>query len=484
LQIKNAAELLGEDLNENQFYLRNIAIHALEKAIWAVKPKNLIENSIRIQGNILSIQNDEYDLKNYSKIYIIGGGKATAEMGLTIEKNLLRLNNVEYEGIINVPRGIVESESLKESKLIINFASHPIPDENGLKGTQQMMKIIKKTQYNDLIIFLVSGGGSALLPLPSKGITLNDMQIVNKKLIASGASIHEINTIRKHLSDFKGGTLAKKIFRVSNATLISIIISDVVGDKLDSIASGPSVPDPTNFKDAIDVLEKYRIYDSIPKSVRNHLKEGLKNPNLETPKFDDECFNNVHNYLIGSVKNAVKEVTSFLTMHDFTIKVFSNEITGEAEKFGKALYGIISQNFEEDSGINSISKIALIGTGELTVTIKGNGIGGRNQEMLLSFLDFIQEIEIPYEFLITSVNLDGIEGNSEAMGALIDNYVLTQIKKNKIEARKFLKNNDSNKFFNLVKTALITGPTGCNVNDLLLILLQFKSNSYDLHKNV
>jgi len=473
LRIKNAVELLGNELNEHQLFLRKLALQALEKAIVAVKPSVLMENSIKIRNNILVIQNDEFELKKYNNVYIIGGGKATAEMGLSLEKILSSLPSIDYKGILNVPQGTIESELLKESKLKLNFASHPIPNEHGLKGTQQMMDIVRKAQNNDLILLLLSGGGSALLPLPSKGISLNDLQIVNSHLLASGASIHEINTIRKHLSDFKGGTLAKKIFNASKATLISIIISDVVGDNLDSIASGPSVPDTTNFKDAIDVLKKYKIYSNIPKSVRNHLQEGLKDPNLETPKFDDECFNNVHNYLIGSVKIAVEAVTSLLTMQGFIVNTFSNEITGEAEKFGRALYRILSQKFEAGSGKNSINKIALIGTGELTVTIKGNGTGGRNQEMLLSFLDFVQEIEIPYEFLITGVNLDGIEGNSEAMGALIDNYVLTQIKKNKIETRKFLKNNDSNKFFNQVRTAVITGPTGCNVNDLLLILLQF-----------
>lgn len=474
MYIKNANELFIKDLNEDQSYLRKIAIEALQKAINAVKPKNLIKNSIKVQGNILAIQSDEYDLNEYNKIYIIGGGKATAEMVFSFESILSKLKNVDYKGIINVPKGSVKPELLEGSRIKINFASHPIPDANGVNGTKQMMRIIEKSQNNDLIFCLISGGGSALLPLPKRGISLEDLQKVNALLLASGASIHEINIIRKHLSDFKGGNLAKKLYNASRATLISIIISDVVGDKLDSIASGPSIPDTTTFNDAIEVLKKYDIYEKIPMSVINHLEEGLLDDNKETPKFNDECFNNVHNYIVGSVKIAVEEVISFLDVQGFEASNFSNEIVGEAEKFGKSLYNIISQKFKEISKENTFGKFALIGTGELTVTIKGKGIGGRNQEMLLSFLDFIKEREIPYEFLIMGANLDGIEGNSEAMGALIDNYVLYQINKKEIDLRNYLENNDSNSFFKLVETEIITGPTGCNVNDLLIILLQFK----------
>ncbi len=474
LFIKNASKLLGKDLDENQKYLRKLAIDALEKSIRAVKPQNLIEKAIKIQDNQFIIHNDEYDLRKFKKISIIGGGKATAEMAFSLEKILVNYSDITYEGIINIPKGTGKSEILRRSKIKINYAAHPIPDKTGLKGTKLMMKIVETSVKDDLIICLISGGGSALLPLPKPGISLQDLQVVNTLLLASGASIHEINTIRKHLSDFKGGNLAKKVYNASRATLISIIISDVVGDKLDSIASGPSVSDTTTFNDAIEVLKKYSIYEKIPISIINHLEEGLLVDSMENPKSNDECFNNVHNYIVGSVKAAAEEVISFLDMQGFEPTYFSNEIMGEAEKFGKSLYNLISQKLKETSKEHSSGKFALIGTGELTVTIKGKGIGGRNQEMLLSFLDFIKEREIPYEFLIMGANLDGHEGNSEAMGALIDNFVLKEINKKEIKVSNYLENNDSNKFFKLVETEIVTGPTGCNVNDLIIILLQFK----------
>jgi len=475
LVIKNASKLLGKNLEKDQLYLRELALGAIEKAVYAVKPQNLIDKAIKIQNNQIIIQKDNFDLNKFKEIFIIGGGKATAEMALSFERIISNYSDIKYKGIINIPKGTVKSEKSWRSKIKLNYASHPIPDKDGLKGTKLMIEIVDKSDKDDLIICLISGGGSALLPLPKPGISLQDLQEVNSLLLASDASIHEINSIRKHLSDFKGGNLAKKLYNASKATLISIIISDVVGDKLDSIASGPTVPDTTTFRDALEVLRKYNIYEKIPRSVINHLEDGLLDDKLETPKFNDNCFSNVHNYIIGSVKSAVEEVISFLDIEGFESIYFSNELDGEAIKFGESLHNIISQKFEETSTDTTSGKLALIGTGELTVTIKGKGIGGRNQEMLLSYLDFLKGRDIPYEFLIIGANLDGVEGNSEAMGALIDNFVLDQIIKNDIEVRKYLKNNNSNAFFKLVETEIITGPTGCNVNDLLLILLQIKN---------
>ncbi|KKN13798.1 hypothetical protein LCGC14_1002670 [marine sediment metagenome] len=470
LYIKNASQFLISDLNENQLYLRKIALEALEKSIEAVRPKNLIEKSIRIQSNKLLIHNDEYNLEKYKKVYIIGGGKAAAEMAFSLEKILHTIQVIIYEGIINIPKGTATLEQINTSRVSINYASHPIPDENGLKGVKFMMEIVEKSDQNDLIICLISGGGSALLPFPKKGISLRDLQNLNSLLLASGTSIHEINTIRKHISEFKGGNLARKIYSIGNTTLISLVISDVVGDNLDSIASGPTVADTTTFKDALRILKNYGILGDIPFSIRKVLENGAKNIELENPKPNDICFKSVHNYLIGSVKSAVIEITSFLKKHGFEITYFSDEITGEAQTFGKSLYNVISQKIESITLSEGNDKQALIGTGELTVTLKGKGKGGRNQEMLLSFLNYVKDKEINYDFLIIGCNLDGIEGNSEAMGALIDNYLLNQLNEKNINLKKFLDDNDSYSFFKTQKSELITGLTGCNVNDLILIL--------------
>ena len=466
--IKNRQKLEIESLSENQSKLRRIALDALELALKSVKPQKLIKKSVSIQGDELIIQGDIYNLKDFDKIYIIGAGKATAEMAFALENILNNSHDIEIEGLINIPENLDISNLISKSNVKINYASHPIPNENGLYGSKCIMDLIVKSTNRDLFFCLISGGGSALLPLPKNGITLNDLKIINELLLASGASVHEINTIRKHLSDFKGGNLVKKLYKSSHAKLISLIISDVVGDNLDTIASGPTVPDTTTYAEAVDILIKYNIFEKIPLTAKRILEIGRENEEMETPKPSDIYFNNVHNYLIGSVRSAANEVTAYLKKHNFKVDYFSNKITGEAREFGRNLHHIINQktNDYEDH-----KKISLIGTGELTVTIKGSGIGGRNQEMLLGFLDIIKEKDINYNFLIISTNLDGIEGNSDAMGALIDNFTISQVLEKQLDTKKYLENNDSNGFFKLLNCEIISGPTGVNVNDLLVVLI-------------
>ncbi|KKN02014.1 hypothetical protein LCGC14_1122000 [marine sediment metagenome] len=471
LYIKNISELLENNIGKQNLELRKKALDLLENSIQAVRPKILVEKSIKIQDKRLYINNDEYNLGDFNKLYIIGGGKATAEMAFSIENIITKYSHIEYGGIINVPKGTVESELAERSKIKINYASHPIPDENGLKGTKRMMKIIENSLDNDLILCLISGGGSALLPLPKEGISLDDLQEINSLLLASGASIHEVNSIRKHISDFKGGNLVKKLDSSSKAYLISLIISDVVGDNLDSIASGPTVPDSTTFKESVEILKKYELYDKIPLSIKNHFEEGLINNELENPKTGNVCFQNVKNYLIGGIKLAVDKIIPILKNQGYKTIYFSNRIIGEAMEFGKSLFTLISQKIKEAITMGSLRNIALIGTGELTVTIKGKGIGGRNQEMLLAFLDCAKERGIDYNFIVIGANMDGKEGNSEAMGALVDNYVLKEVVTRKIDIKNYLNLNDSNTFFKLLKSEIITGLTGCNVNDLILTLV-------------
>lgn len=473
LWIKNYDELLSKNLSKKEKILRKIGLEALEEALEAVKPSNLIKNSMKIEDGTLIIENDAYDLKKYKNIYFIGGGKATKEMARALEDILIEGNiKINYEGIVNIPEKQRNNDKFKPNKITLNYATHPIPNENGVEGVKKMMNLIENSNPDDLFICLISGGGSALLPLPKPELSLDDLKEVNNLLLSSGASIHEINTIRKHLSDFKGGNLAKKIFESSNASLISLIISDVVGDNLDAIASGPTVPDFTTFEDAIKIIYKYNLYNEIPELARQIIERGLKDPSMETPKPKNDCFTNVHNYLIGSVKSAANRAITFLKEKKYETNYFSNTISGEAREYGKVLFEIIKYNMKsEKQKANLSEKIALIGTGELTVTIRGDGIGGRNQEMLLSFLDHIKNESIDTNFLIISVNLDGIEGNSRAMGALIDNHVFRNTKKEKIDTGEYLYNNDSNSFFQKISSEIITGPTGINVNDLIISLL-------------
>ncbi|MFW9937336.1 MAG: glycerate kinase [Candidatus Thorarchaeota archaeon] len=468
MYIKNISQLIPTGLGEKHLELRKIGLEALELAIESVKPDLLIKQYVSLDNSHLIINNDKFNLSDFDTIYFIGGGKASAQMALSLIKIFKKSSITNYKGLINIPENL-EIENLKaNNKVTFNYASHPIPNENGLNGTKTMFKLIEKTTKKDLIICFISGGGSALLPFPKQNISLKDLQDVNSLLLASGASIHEINTIRKHISELKGGNLARKVYNSSGATLISLIISDVVGNNLDSIASGPTVPDATTYRDATEILKKYNIIEKLPSTVKEIIENGQKDPRLETPKKGDKCFNNVYNYLIGSVDSAAEAIINFLNNHNFKTKYFSNKIIGEAKEFGKSLFEKVSNEIKFKM---NISRFALIGSGELTVTIEGNGIGGRNQEMLLSFLDRLIYTPLDRNYLLIGANLDGIEGNSKAMGALIDNSLVERVLNQNIELKNYLNNNDSNSFFKKVKTEIITGPTGCNVNDILLILI-------------
>jgi len=466
MYIQNYSQLISESLNRNSLELRKIGLKSLEIAISSVEPRKLIRNAMTISDEILMIEEDKYDLKKFERILIIGGGKATAQMAIALDEILKTSSKIEYEGFLNIP----EDQELKffthTKNIKMNLASHPIPNEAGLNGVNKMLELVERTTKEDLIICLFSGGGSALLPLPKKNITLTDIQSTNSLLLASGASIHEINTIRKHISDFKGGNLAKKIYKASKATTITIIISDVVGNKLDSIASGPT-------NDAYNVLLKYKLLDRIPMSAKEVIMGGIKNPRLENPSKNDPVFENVHTYLIGSVELSVEEVSNYLRKHDFEIDYFSNKISGEAADFGKGLFYLITEKLKEYPKEPEKLRIAMIGTGELTVTLRGKGIGGRNQEMLLNFLNTIKSEKIDYKFFVLGCNLDGIEGNSKAMGAIVDNSLLMETTQNNVSIDNYLNSNNSNAFFNLINGEIITGPTGINVNDFILILVEF-----------
>jgi len=472
MYIQNYSQLISESLNRNSLELRKIGLKSLEIAIKSVEPRKLIRNAIKITDKILMIEEDKYDLKKFERIIIIGGGKATAQMAIALDELLKTYSKIEYEGFLNIPED-QEIKFLNSTKNIkMNLASHPIPNEAGLNGVNKMLELIEGTNKEDLIICLFSGGGSALLPLPKKNISLADIQKINSLLLASGASIHEINTIRKHISDFKGGNLAKRIYETSKATTVTILISDVVGNKLDSIASGPTIPDLTSFSDAYEALLKYDLLDMIPLPAKEVIMEGVKNPHLENPSKNDPVFENTHTYLIGSVEFSVEEVSNYLRKHNFEIDYFSNEISGEAADFGKELYYLIAEKLREYAKEPKKLRIAMIGTGELTVTLRGKGIGGRNQEMLLNFLNIIKSKKIDYNFFVFGCNLDGIEGNSKAMGALVDNDILMETINNDVNIDSYLRYNNSNAFFNLLKGEIITGPTGINVNDIIMSLVE------------
>jgi len=468
--IKNRDVLLDKNSPEESLKIRKLLLNTLEVALESVKPSVLMKKAVRIEGNYLKIKAVALDLNRFERCIIIGGGKATANMALELEKLLISHGKITFNGIINVPLGLEIDKSQFSGNIELNFASHPIPNENGLYGTKKMMELVRSASDKDLIICLISGGGSALLPLPREGITLHDLKEVNDLLLASGASIEEINAVRKHLSGLKGGQLSMAANQEANPTILSLIISDVVGDRLDTIASGPTVPDQTRFQDAINVLKKYDLFDKIPINAKQLLEAGIEDKTPETPKKGDKCFNKTYNFVVGSVNFAVERAKQYLTENNAKVIILPKKIQGEARTFGQKLLNKIENYYHKYKNVEQ-DLIAVIASGELTVTIVGEGFGGRNQEMLLGFLKDIDNEVLYFPFGLISANLDGIDGNSEAMGALIDNWTLSKVKKQNINLNEFLENNDSNSFFKEVGDEVITGYTGINVNDLIICIM-------------
>lgn len=449
--IKNKSQLLnkGDELTRKA---RFCVLDSYETALNSIKPEKLMKTKLNFQSPILRIDDLAFDLRNYKNIYVVGGGKASGEMALALEHILGKWIK---KGIVNVPRG----SSPRTEIIILNQASHPIPDQSGVEGTRQMLEIAGKATQGDLIICLISGGGSSLMPMPREDIALKDKQELTQKLLKSGANISEINTVRKHLSSFKGGFFAKKAYP---ATILNLIISDVVGDKLGDIASGPTVPDNSTFMDAQNVLVKYNIWDSTPLSIQTLLKQGQQGKLMETPKPGQEFFNRVHNVILANNQSICLAVKEYFEKQGTQTRFLTEALEGEARKVSIDLANKIRL-------IGSLSKpFCLISGGETTVTVSGKGVGGRNQELAIATAIQLKNTE---RFVLASLSTDGIDGPTDAAGAIIDSNTLNRAKLFGLKPNRFLNENNSYKFFSILEDLVITGRTGTNVNDVVIAML-------------
>lgn len=395
-------------------------------------------------------------MKEFRNVYVVGGGKASGSMAEALEQIL---DNRIKDGIVNVP---YNSKS-RTNIIRIHGASHPIPDEKGVEGTRRMLEIAENADEKDLIICLISGGGSSLMPMPRNGISLVDKQKMTEALLKCGATINEINTVRKHISDFKGGWLAKKAYP---ATIVNLILSDVVGDPLDFIASGPTVPDSTTFTDAINVLKKYKLWEEAPESIRKVLADGEKGIIPETPKENDEAFKKVFNIVIGNNRLASQTAKEYLSSQGLNTILLTATLEGEAKHVGTMLSAIAN---EISKSGNPIAKPAgIVAGGETTVTVAGKGVGGRNQEIALSAAKKLSGIK---GAVIASLSTDGVDGPTDAAGAVVDGKTLAKALGMGLNPEKFLAENDSYRFFAELDDLIFTGPTGTNVNDISVIVV-------------
>lgn len=454
--IRNIEQLVKNGETQLDKKARKLALESLEFALNAVDPKQIIKSKLSIKNSILNVDEYAFDLKKFRNIYVIGGGKASGAMAEALEQVVdKRIKN----GLVNVPRGS------KNKAEIIRFheASHPIPDEAGVKGTRDMMEIAEQAKEDDLIICLISGGGSSLMPLPRDKISIDDKREITNALLKCGANINEINTVRKHISDFKGGWLAKKAYP---ATILNLILSDVVGDPLDFIASGPTVPDSTTFSDAINVLKKYKLWSKAPTSIKKVLLNGEKGKIPETPKANDEAFKKVFNIVIGNNRFASQTASEYLKTERLNTLLLTAMLEGEARHVGTMLASIAHEVIL--SG-NPVPKPAgIIAGGETTVTVIGKGLGGRNQEIALAAA---QKLNGMNGVVVASLSTDGIDGPTDAAGALVDGKTLMKAAKKGLVPEEYLSKNDSYHFFSNLGDLIFTGQTGTNVNDISIIIV-------------
>ncbi|HKK01251.1 MAG TPA: glycerate kinase [Desulfuromonadales bacterium] len=436
-----------------------------------VDPERLIREALRLDGSHLAVATDHgerrYDLDRFERIIVLGAGKATAKMARAVEEVLGRRI---ADGVISVKYG--HTETLERIRTI--EAGHPLPDDAGVRAAREITELATAADCRTLAIVLISGGGSALMAAPAvfgEGdekleLTLEDKQAVTRALLSCGATIAETNCIRKHLSRIKGGRLAALLYP---ATTISLILSDVVGDPLDAIASGPTVCDHTSFADAAGVIARYDIADKIPRAISKYLDLGGQGRVPETPKVGDAVFERVENVLVGTNSLALEAARAAAESRGYRAEILRSPVVGEARDAARGLYGIAKDAHRRARPGQSF---CLIAGGETTVTLHGGGKGGRNQEMALAFLVELAGLPEPISGIyFLSASTDGDDGPTDAAGAFADDGVLAAARAAGLDLATFLEANDSYPFFERISFLLRTGPTNTNVCDIHLIAL-------------
>mgnify|MGYP000440782364 CR=1 FL=1 len=424
--IKNFESLI-KNTDEKFFEMRRDMLEIIDYVLEEMNSYNLLRKIIRREGEKIYIGGEKFDLSGYEKIFITGFGKASASMARAIEE------------IIDFDEGcIITTEDVSLKKMAVFKGTHPFPSEINLKGTEKIIDIFERANEDDLIIVLISGGGSSLLCKPK--ISLEGVIEITEELMKKGCTIEELNVVRKHLSYVKGGKLAK----MTKASVLSLIISDIIGNPIELIASGPTSPDSSSAKEAMKIIEKYGIKN---KEAIEALKKDEKISELE----------NVKNIIIADNEMACKKALEKAVEKGYYGKIFTNRLKGEARAVGKDL-GKFARVYPRNRSV-------LIFGGETTVRVKGNGIGGRNQEIVLSAIEEIRDENIVF----ISCGTDGIDGNSPAAGAIADGYTYKKAIEKGLKINKFLEENNSYEFFRILGDTIITGYTGTNVMDIQLI---------------
>ncbi|MEE9495406.1 MAG: glycerate kinase [Desulfobacterales bacterium] len=449
--IKNADQLLSHGNIE----ARKTALEIIEYALAKADPYSATKDLVSVQGNELIVDNLRFNLKKHNRIFLLGAGKATYPIARALEE---LLGDRIADGVIVCKYG----QQGKLSHARLHLASHPIPDESGLEASQKTLDLAKQTQPGDIVFGCVTGGSSALLPLPVQGVTLDDKKAVNQLLLTCGANIIEINAVRKHLSRIKGGRLAQAIH--PETYLINLTVSDVIGDPLDYITD-PTVPDTSTFDDARSTLTKYDLWAKVPKSVSEFLKSA--GPDQETPKESDLAGHNRHDYILIKGDVACESAAQKAKDLGFNTMILSSMFEGESKELGRTFAAIAAEISLNNRPLTP--PCVVIGGGETTVKIDGKaGEGGPNQEFAVSASLFMENMR---NMLIVGLDSDGTDGPTNFAGAIVDEGFVSRARQAGIDLFDSLKRHNVTPALRKLGDVIQTGATGTNVNDLKFVMI-------------
>jgi glycerate 2-kinase len=431
--------------------LRKLIVRGLD----AVDARRAVGRAISRTGEKLVIGRRRYDLRRYERVVVLGAGKATASMAQAVEQ---RLGSRLEGGFVVVKHGHVGPTK----RIVVAEAGHPVPDRSGQRAAARLCAMAAELGRRDLLIVLLSGGASSLLPAPVAGVRLADKQRTTQELLRCGASIREINTVRKHLSRIKGGRLAE----LTEATVVTLILSDVLGDDLSAIASGLTAPDPTTYQEAVAILKHHRIWRAVPQRVRRYLDRGCRGLASETPKPGSSLFRRVRHYIVGNNDAAVAAVISAAREAGLRTLVHTPALTGEARNEGQR-FGALAKEIVRDGKPLQRPCCVVVG-GETTVTVTGKGTGGRAQEFAAAAA---LEIAGLANVWVVAIGTDGTDGPTDAAGAVVDGHTVARAKQCSVDLKGAMKRHNIYPALKRLHQLIVTGPTGTNVNDLYLLLV-------------
>ena len=438
------------------------ALNLFQAGVAAADPYLAVSNALSFQQQQLHLRlNAKSSRSNqWPRIFVIALGKAACAMANAAQQI------IPHSCFAHPPLVVTNYDNVQDlTGIEVIGAGHPLPDPQGLNAAQRIAQLMSQTQVGDLVLVLISGGGSALLPYPVDGISLAEKTATTQLLLACGASINQINCVRKHLSQFKGGGLAKL---AAPADVHALILSDVLGDDLSSIASGPTVADDTHFADAIAILQDYQVWSQTPATVKTHLIAGAQGLVAETAKSGEAIFQHCSTSLVGSNAISVEAVLCAADKLGYQTECYSQQLTGEARHVAEqlALYAKTRQT----SGIKQ--PLAIVAGGETTVTLgTHSGKGGRNQELALAFALAAERLELSGRWQFLSGGTDGQDGPTDAAGGMVDNHSLEKMRTAQLDPQQFLERHDAYPALAAAQALLNTGATGTNVADLQILLL-------------